>query len=414
MNIFYLVNMNENNIKGLFTANHEKICALENLIGKEDILNVYSVQFYDVGISRILKKFRKKKIFVNNGPSFEIDGRIYRKEYLKVDMAARRIEKQDDDYKKYEPFIKAHEKEIEACDLVVAQWGYPHGRLAYHIGKKFNKPYFVQYYGSDIHTNPFRDSNVRKKVVEVLDNAANNFFVSDVLRKTANQLGWNKDNYSLTKNGVNFDKFFDIGQEKKDQLKEKLGIEKGDTVIGYVGSLTEVKRSDKLAEIFLGVDRVKRCKYLLVGGGDMKELVESQVDEAGLDCIFTGNVSIEEVNEYLNIMDIMVLPSRREGFGSVIVEANSLGVLAIGAGSGGIPEVIGDDEYIVEEGKDFEDRYAKKILAAIEEGWDKEALKKRTRLEYGWERIARIDLDLIRNYMERESNQNRGEFKDEK
>ena len=222
MNIFYLVNMNENNIKGLFTANHEKLLALENLIGKEDVLNVYSVQFYDVGISKFLKKIRKKKIFVNNGPSFEIDGRVYKKDYLKVDLFARKIEKQDDDYKKYEPFIEAHRKEIEACDIVVAQWGYPHGRLAYHIGKKFDKPYFVQYYGSDIHTNPFRDSNVKKKVLDVLNNAANNFFVSDVLRKTANKLGWKKDNYSLTKNGVNFDKFFDIGESRKDQLRREL------------------------------------------------------------------------------------------------------------------------------------------------------------------------------------------------
>ena len=391
MNIFYLVNMNENNIKGLFTANHEKLLALENLIGKEDVLNVYSVQFYDVGISKFLKKIKKKKIFVNNGPSFEIDGRVYKKDYLKVDLFARKIEKQDDDYKKYEPFIEAHRKEIEACDIVVAQWGYPHGRLAYHIGKKFDKPYFVQYYGSDIHTNPFRDSNVKKKVLDVLNNAANNFFVSDVLRKTANKLGWKKDNYSLTKNGVNFDKFFDIGESRKDQLRRELGIEPTDTVIGYVGSLTEVKRSDKLAEIFSGVDSVKKCKYLLVGDGDMRDLVESQVKEAGLDVIFTGNVSIEEVNEYLNLMDIMVLPSRREGFGSVIVEANSLGVLAIGSGSGGIPEVIGNPDYIVQEGENFEKRYAEKILDSINRGWDKEALKERTRLEYGWDHIASID-----------------------
>ena len=82
---------------------------------------------------------------------------LYLLSFLKVDLFARKIEKQDDDYKKYEPFIEAHRKEIEACDIVVAQWGYPHGRLAYHIGKKFDKPYFVQYYGSDIHTNPFRD-----------------------------------------------------------------------------------------------------------------------------------------------------------------------------------------------------------------------------------------------------------------
>ena len=399
MNIFYLVNMNENNIKGLFTANHEKLMALEKLIDKDDILNVYSVQFYDAGISKLLKKMSGKKIFVNNGPYFEIDSRIYRKEYLKVDLKARKIEKQDDDYRKYEPFIEKHRKEIEECDIVVAQWGYPHGRLAYHIGKKFNKPYFVQYYGSDIHTNPFRDSNIRKKVLDVLNNAANNFFVSDVLRKTANDLGWNGDNYSITKNGVNFDKFYDIGESRKLELRKRLGIKENDIVIGYVGSLTEVKRSDKLADIFSCVDTFKRCKYLLVGGGDMTDLVKDQVSDAGLDVIFTGNVSIEEVNEYLNLMDIMLLPSRREGFGSVIVEANSLGVLAIGSGAGGIPEVVGNSNYIVEDGPKFENRYAQKIIESIEAGWDKQSLMDRTRLEYGWNNIAGKDLDIMRKYL---------------
>src|SRR3712207_3508327 len=399
MNIFYLVNMNENNIKGLFTANHEKLMAMEKLIDKNDILNVYSVQFYDAGISKFLKKLSRKKIFVNNGPYFEIDSMLYRKEYLKVDLRARQIEKKIDDYKKYEPFIEKHRKEIEACDIVVAQWGYPHGRLAYHIGKKFNKPYFVQYYGSDIHTNPFRDANIREKVLDVLNNAANNFFVSDVLRKTANELGWNGDNYSITKNGVNFDKFYDIGESRKLELRKKLGIKEDDTVIGYVGSLTEVKRSDKLADIFSDVDTFKRCKYLLVGGGDMTDLVKNQVSDAGLDVIFTGNVSIEEVNEYLNLMDIMLLPSRREGFGSVIVEANSLGVLAIGSGAGGIPEVVGNANYIVEDGPKFENRYAQKIIESIEAGWDKQSLMDRTRLEYGWNNIAGKDLDIMRKYL---------------
>jgi len=219
-------------------------------------------------------------------------------------------------------------------------------------------------------------------------------------------LGWNGDNYSITKNGVNFDKFYDIGESRKLELRKKLGIKEDDTVIGYVGSLTEVKRSDKLADIFSDVDTFKRCKYLLVGGGDMTDLVKNQVSDAGLDVIFTGNVSIEEVNEYLNLMDIMLLPSRREGFGSVIVEANSLGVLAIGSGAGGIPEVVGNADYIVEDGPEFEKRYAQKIIESMERGWDRQSLINRTRLEYGWDNIAGKDLDIMRKYLMRsKSNQ---------
>ena len=427
MNILYLVNMNENNIKGLFTANHEKIMALKKLIKEDDVLNIYSVQFYDVGIVKLLKKIKKKKIFVNNGPEFEKDGLTYRKEYLKVDLYNRFIEKNDDDYKKYEPFINAHIKEIEECDFVVAQWGYPHGRLAYHIWNRFKKPYFVQYYGSDIHTNPYRNSNVRKKILDVLNNAEMNLFVSDNLRKSANGLGWNGDNWCLTKNCVNFDKFYDIGEEKKSAIRKKLGIEENQIVIGYVGSLTEVKRSDSLVEIYSrlnekmntnrksidsddldmdgstkSIDIGKKIsnlnpKYLFVGDGDMRTMIENDAKNHSLDCVFTGNVDISDVNEYMNIMDIMVLPSRREGFGSVIVEANSLGVLAIGSDAGGIPEVLGNEKYVVSEGDNFEDRYAEKILDFIKKGWNREELISRVREEYDWTKVAAKDLEMMKS-----------------
>ncbi|MEG0465396.1 MAG: glycosyltransferase [Peptostreptococcus sp.] len=393
--------MNENNIKGLFTANHEKIMAIQSLLGKNDTLNMYSVQFYDVGVGKILKKIKGKKLFVNNGESFERDGVVYRKEYLKVNIRNRMIEKQDDDYEKYKEFIEKHEKEILNCDAVVAMWGYPHGRLAYHIGKKYNKPYFVQYYGSDIHTNPYRNENVKKKVVEILNNASNNFFVSEKLKESANGLGWNKNNWSLTKNGVNFKKFYQIDKKEKEELKNELSI-KDEIVIGYVGSLTEVKRSDALIDIYSKVDEKRKCKYIFVGDGDMRSQVEEDAKKNNLDTIFTGNVDISDVNRYMNLMDIMVLPSRREGFGSVIVEANSLGVLAIGSDAGGIPEVIGNDRYIVKEGENFEQRYADTIIESIDSGWSKEELIDRTRKEYDWKNIARDDLDIIRRVIKHE------------
>lgn len=273
--------------------------------------------------------------------------------------------------------------------------------MAYHINKKFNKPYFVQYYGSEIHTNPFKNENVKKKTVDVLNNAANNFFVSDKLRMTANELGWNKENYSLTKNGVNFEKFYDIGEDKINKLKEELDI-KEVKVIGYVGSLTEVKRSDKIVDIFSKVNEKCKCKFLLVGDGDMRSLVEKEAIDRNLEVIFTGNVDIESVNKYMSLMDIMILPSRREGFGSVIVEANSKGILVIGSDAGGIPEVIGDEDLIVKEGDDFEQRYANRILKYLSSGWDKEKLIKKSHDNFDWESIAKNDLDKIRGVFENE------------
>lgn len=394
MRVFYLVNMNQNNIKGLFTANHGKLKALKKIIGKDDIIDVLSVQYQDEGILKIIKKLMGKKVFVNNGESFIYDGLKYKKEYLGINLKFKSIEKSGKDEILYDKIIEKYEDEIKKADFVVAQWGYPHGRLAYYIHKKFNKPYIVQYYGSDIHTNPKKNPHLVPYMKEILDEASLNIFVSDKLRRQANELGWNKDNYVITHNGISLDDFNKLDEEKVEETKKLLGIE-NEKVIGYVGSLNHVKRSDSLAKIFKNIEKKRHSKYLIVGDGELRNQIEKEAKEYKIDIHITGNVDLKEVNKYMNIMDVLVIPSRNEGFGSVVVEANSLGVLAIGSDSGGIPETIGNDEYIVKDGENFEERFAEKILHYLDVEWDKDILRQRVIEEYTWETIAKYDLSKI-------------------
>lgn len=86
-----------------------------------------------------------------------------------------------------------------------------------------------------------------------------------------------------------------------------------------------------------------RVKYYCVGQGDTgylkkvarKSGVEDQV-------VFTGAVSHDEVFRLLDQCDIYVQPSLQEGLPRALVEAMSRGCPAVGARTGGIPELLPD------------------------------------------------------------------------
>ncbi len=48
-------------------------------------------------------------------------------------------------------------------------------------------------------------------------------------------------------------------------------------------------------------------------------------------------------------MNVIILPSRNEGFGAVVIEAQACGTCVVGSNNGGIPEAIGSEDYVVKE-----------------------------------------------------------------
>jgi glycosyltransferase involved in cell wall biosynthesis len=67
----------------------------------------------------------------------------------------------------------------------------------------------------------------------------------------------------------------------------------------------------------------------------------------------------------------------------------------IGSSNGGIPEAIGFGEYVVEEGEEFEDRMAHKIVQVFGKGYNKEKLIERAK-NFTWERIAQMEKKIYK------------------
>jgi glycosyltransferase involved in cell wall biosynthesis len=83
----------------------------------------------------------------------------------------------------------------------------------------------------------------------------------------------------------------------------------------------------------------------IVGGGDDLPRLEAIVNELGLGeaVHFTGIIEDEQLRREYQECDIFALPSRKEGFGLVYLEAMSYGKPCLAARAGGAPEVVNRD-----------------------------------------------------------------------
>jgi glycosyltransferase involved in cell wall biosynthesis len=132
-------------------------------------------------------------------------------------------------------------------------------------------------------------------------------------------------------------------------LKIRLGIPADAPVVGFVGRLTRDKGVPELIRAFDALlNSVPKARLLLVGWYDESEdalaaKLRSRIDRHP-NILRTGFVT--DPAPYYRVMDMMVLPTRREGFPNVVLEAAATGIpviatLATGSRDAVVPEVTG-------------------------------------------------------------------------
>jgi glycosyltransferase involved in cell wall biosynthesis len=109
----------------------------------------------------------------------------------------------------------------------------------------------------------------------------------------------------------------------------------------FVGVLERYKAIDVLAAAWPEVAAaVPEAELQLVGSGTLQPLAESMVEQGGGRVRWTPSLDTADVARALDRSTVLVLPSRREGMGRVIVEAFCRGRPVVGTESGGIPDLV--------------------------------------------------------------------------
>jgi len=138
--------------------------------------------------------------------------------------------------------------------------------------------------------------------------------------------------------GVNINKFTFNDMLRK-QLKKKYNVKDGDIIFMFIGRLNTDKGIFELVQAFEKLFKKHESVKLFLIGSD-EENIENKITH------FMNHKNVIRIDyvsnpqEILNIADILVLPSYREGFGTIIIEAAAMGIPSIASNIYGLSDAI--------------------------------------------------------------------------
>jgi len=142
------------------------------------------------------------------------------------------------------------------------------------------------------------------------------------------------------------EKIFSFHLYCENSFKETINYNDRELIIGYLGRLSDEKG---IIEFLSATDLILKtnldCKIIIGGDGLLRSFVEKEITEQknkyGTERItFLGWVPHNLQNNILNMLKLLVLPSKSEGLPNILIEAMACGTPVLATPVGGIPDII--------------------------------------------------------------------------
>jgi glycosyltransferase involved in cell wall biosynthesis len=134
--------------------------------------------------------------------------------------------------------------------------------------------------------------------------------LSETMRQEIIERGCPPERITIIPNAVELERFMPLPRD--DALGASLGIEAGESVVGYVSSLSAYEGIPYLLEAAAKLrESGCRLRVLLVGDGEDRRAIEEAATRLGLDdgtLIMTGRVAHDDVPRYYSLIDVFVVP----------------------------------------------------------------------------------------------------------
>lgn len=137
---------------------------------------------------------------------------------------------------------------------------------------------------------------------------------------------FNTDKVITVNNGVNLGNFRRELYNKSETRRE-LGIAEDALLVGHVGRFHEQKNHELIIRVMNELlKKEPNSHLLLIGSGPLQNKIEREIKELGLENNITILQNRNDVPELMAAMDVFFFPSRWEGFGNVMIEAQNMGM----------------------------------------------------------------------------------------
>ena len=223
-------------------------------------------------------------------------------------------------------------------DVIDAHFYYPDGAAAALLGRWLGKPVCVTARGSDI--NLYREhATARRAIAWTGRSVSASAGVSRALVDSLASLGVPSERLHLLPNGVDTERFKPLDPQR---CRAELGLPAGPLLLA-VANLVELKGHALMLEALPALLKVRPDLTLaIVGEGGLRAALEQQARALGVhgQVRFAGAQPHAALPRWYNAADLLLLPSSREGWPNVLLEAMACGTPVLANHVGGTPEIV--------------------------------------------------------------------------
>ncbi len=170
--------------------------------------------------------------------------------------------------------------------------------------------------------------------------------VSECIKKILIGYGIPASKIELIYDGVDSERLRADPIITKRTIRAQYGIASDTLILGNIAALSGSKdHYTLLLALSALVQEGYRCKLFILGDGEQKEPIVCEIKRLGLEnhVIMPGFRS--DLENFISAFDIYVNSSRTEGLGTSIIDAMANDIPVVATHAGGVPEILGDNEF---------------------------------------------------------------------